>query len=110
MSIVANGSDSTFSYTALNGSGETSLDAYTFDLYVDGSLVGSSISFIIQDDESTIALGRFGVNTYSTAIGADFMIDNLESYTSVPEPAESAAILAALALLLGLAIRRRKHS
>ncbi len=106
MEIVANGGDSAFTYTALDGSGETSVASKTFDLYIDDTLVGASIGFTTP----SLELGRFGVNTFSTATGADFLIDNLETYTSVPEPSESAALLAALALLLSLAVRRRTHA
>ncbi|QYY36771.1 hypothetical protein [Ruficoccus sp. ZRK36] len=109
MEIVANETDSSFSYDALDSSGQTSIDANSFDLYVDGARVGSSIALIQQDDDSYIELGRFGVNTYSTAVGADFMIDNLETFTApIPEPAESAAMLGAVALLVGFLLRRRK--
>ncbi|QYY36770.1 hypothetical protein [Ruficoccus sp. ZRK36] len=111
MEIVANRTDGSFSYDALDGSGTVSIDANSYDLYVDGARVGSSVAMIVQDDESILEMGRFGLNTYSGSTGVEFTIDNLKSYTApVPEPAESAALLGAVVLLASCLLRRRKRA
>ncbi|WP_309386468.1 hypothetical protein [Cerasicoccus frondis] len=102
MSIVANGGDSSYSYDALDGSGSISLASKSFDVYIDGDLFGTSVAF-----DTDLPLGRFGFTSFSTPTGAEFMIDNLETFTAVPEPAESAAYAAAVALLFCIFLRRR---
>ncbi|QYY36769.1 hypothetical protein [Ruficoccus sp. ZRK36] len=109
LEVVANRTDGSFSYTALDGSGSTSIDANSYDLYVDGARVGSSVAMVVQDDDSILEMGRFGINTYSGSEGVEFTIDNLKTYTApVPEPAESAVLLGAVVLLASCLLRRKR--
>ncbi|WP_309398131.1 hypothetical protein [Cerasicoccus maritimus] len=102
MSIVANGGDSSYSYSALDGSGTVTLASKSFDVYIDGDLLGTSVGF-----DTDLPLGRFGFTSFSTPTGAEFMIDNLETFAAVPEPAESAAYAAVVALIFCVFLRRR---
>ncbi|MGE9291362.1 MAG: hypothetical protein ACQKBT_10260 [Puniceicoccales bacterium] len=80
LAMVANGSNAPFSYEALDGSGPAQLAPATFDLYLDQTRVGTSVPFTTD----SIALGRFGITTYSSSRDTSFIIDNLNTF--VPNP------------------------
>ncbi|MGE9291363.1 MAG: hypothetical protein ACQKBT_10265 [Puniceicoccales bacterium] len=107
LSIVANGSDTSFSYDALDGSGERSVDSKTFDIYLDDVLLDSSVSFTTP----TLDMGRFGITTFSGNTDANFLVDNMEFFTAIPEPSSSSMIIglsAALALFPATRRARRR--
>ena len=109
LSIIANGSDTTFDYDALDGSGSTTLASKAFDVYIDDTLIDSSVSFTTD----TIDLGRFGITTYTGTVGAEIIIDNLDFSTpsAIPEPSASSLWigLSALLILVPASRRSRKH-
>lgn len=102
LAIVANGSGSSYSYSALDGSGTISLASKTFDIYLDDTLVGASVAFTTD----TIELGRFGITTFSSDTNVDFMIDNLNSFSAIPENSRASMIVGLFALII-LAPSRR---
>ncbi|WP_269525455.1 hypothetical protein [Coraliomargarita parva] len=106
LEIVANGGDTNFSYAALDNSGDTLLSSNTYDLYLDGVRVDSAISFVTD----TVALGRLCLNTYTSAASTGFIMDNLETYTAVPEPAQYSAVFSSFVLLIGLCMKRIRKS
>lgn len=104
MDIVANGTDSDFSYSSLETGGTTTLSGKTFDLYVDGLQVATSVAFTT----SSVELGRWGLATFGSSTG-QFMVDDLTSYTSVPEPSQASALLGLVAAAMTCLVARRRR-
>ncbi len=103
LSIIANGSDSSFSYDALDGSGSRSVSSNTFDLYLDDTLIGESVGFTTP----TLDMGRFGITTFSGNTDANFLVDNFEFFTPIPEPSSSSLLTGVFVAMVLIPASRR---
>jgi hypothetical protein len=84
----------------------------SFDLYLGGTLVGSSSTLGVSDTSAWLSSGYTGlvdrvfVRSNDTA---NFVMDDLTFSAPVPEPENLALMLAGLGLV-GAAVRRRRHA
>ena len=114
---VNDNDSSTMSYTRPDNSTSATLDANSFVVWINNTLVGSETVTGIGMNTGAVAgnttgdatLGRLGFNTSTTTL-ADFWIDNLyvaDSAPVIPEPSAIALIASGSLLILLQSYRRR---
>jgi hypothetical protein len=109
VSIFANSAESSLVYL-MPGGGERILNANSFDIFINGSLVADNFEFqngLFHNNENILGKIGFVSGSAQARAGSDFLIDDLQ-VSVIPEPRTYAILLGLAVLGLVVARKRRK--